>query len=91
MNLGELDPDVCLDCGAHPTRCDCPDHGPEPGSTGPACPHCGGGPVVTVHGAHICRSCARVISGALVTEPIASNVTRSDSAQVDSGSPAEPT
>jgi hypothetical protein len=23
MDLGELDPDVCLDCGAHPTRCDC--------------------------------------------------------------------
>jgi hypothetical protein len=23
MNLGDLDPDICLDCGAHPSRCDC--------------------------------------------------------------------
>jgi hypothetical protein len=22
-HLGELDPDLCLDCGAHPTRCRC--------------------------------------------------------------------
>jgi hypothetical protein len=23
--LGELDPDICLDCGAHPSRCHCDD------------------------------------------------------------------
>jgi hypothetical protein len=23
INLGDLDPAVCLDCGAHPTHCEC--------------------------------------------------------------------
>ncbi len=31
-------------------------------SEGPACPHCGGGPVVDVLGSRVCRSCARVVS-----------------------------
>lgn len=34
----------------------------EPGSTGPACPHCGGGPVVPTPVGSVCRSCARVIA-----------------------------
>jgi hypothetical protein len=25
VNLGPIDPDVCLDCGRHPSRCDCAD------------------------------------------------------------------
>lgn len=43
-----------------------PVHGPEPAGlpTDPACPHCGGGPVVKLHGMNItaCKSCARVVS-----------------------------
>lgn len=39
-----------------------PEPEPAPGDPYPACPHCGGGPVVAiVGGAHACRSCARVV------------------------------
>lgn len=37
---------------------------PNPPDHGPACPHCGGGPLVLLSrfGAHACQSCARVVS-----------------------------
>jgi hypothetical protein len=38
---------------------------PPPGAGYPACPHCGGGPLVplpTLGGTRACRSCARTVS-----------------------------
>jgi hypothetical protein len=37
------------------------DHTTNPPPDQPACPHCGGGPILPALGAHICKSCARVI------------------------------
>lgn len=48
------------------TEYDVAEPGPDPDpvpSTGPACPHCGGGPLVAVVplGVVTCNSCARII------------------------------
>jgi hypothetical protein len=48
-----------------------PRHGPEPhANPGPACPHCGGGPLTSAPGwGIVCASCARVVSTSTSTSP----------------------
>lgn len=55
MNLGELDPDRDREGPRNP------EPEPAPVDPYPACPVCGGGPIVALPtGAHACKSCARV-------------------------------